>query len=257
MKIFGKRGLSLVVSGKLPDKANACALTVLCAALTLVFSSLGLAQENPDRSSTMPNAIQNATPSDAAAKAYPYPPQALWERLMTVLKTPPRDVTYQNVGDIFGLEFDEQKIRFHKAEEGQEIDKKNYMVFEKYIKPGIIFPFHRISLTQRKSPPKFNGRYLWFTFEIFDPTFEDEQIEPAAKNYCVVPQPADLEALGYPRNVDVEVMERATTSFRPGQRLLHRTHKYLREEVSPDKRRVQLELLPSGCLISFNYDITY
>lgn len=239
------------------DKTKARALAVLCAALTLVFSPPGLAQENPDRSPTMPDAMQNTTPSDAAVKAYPYPPQALWERLMTVVKTPPRDVTYQKIGAIFGLEFDEKQIRFREGDEGQEINNKNYMVFEQYIKPGFVFSFHRISLTQRKLSPQFNDRYLSFSFEIFDPTFEDAQIEPAAKTYCVVPQPADLAALGYPRNVDVEIMELATTSWHPGQRLLHRTHKYLREEVHPDRRRVELELLPSGCLISFNYDITY
>ena len=239
------------------DKAKARVLAVLCAALTLVFSPPGLAQENPDRRSTMPDAIPSPTPSDAAAKTYPYPPQALWERLMTVVKTSPRDVTYEKIGAIFGLEFDEQKILYDSVEEGQEVDNKNYMMFEQYIKPEFVFSFHRISLTQRKLSPQLNDRYLSFSFEIFDPTFEDEQIEPAAKTYCVVPQPADLAALGYPRNVDVEIKELATTSWHPGQRLLHRTHKYLREEVHPDRRRVELKLLPSGCLISFNYRITY
>ena len=240
------------------DKAKARALAVLCAALTLVFSPPGLAQENPDRRSTMPDAMQNTTPSDAAVKAYPYPPQALWERLMTVVKTSPRDVTYQKIGAIFGFEFDEQKIFYDYVEEGQEVDKQNYMAGTRTaLKDGVVFPFPRMTLNQTKRPPKLNGRYLSFSFEIFDPTFEDEQIEPAAKTYCVVPQPADLAALGYPRNVDVEIKELATTSWHPGQRLLHRTHKYLREEVHPDRRRVELKLLPSGCLISFNYRITY
>ena len=100
------------------DKAKARVLAVLCAALTLVFSPPGLAQENPDRRSTMPDAIPSPRPSDAAVKAYPYPPQALWERLMTVVKTSPRDVTYEKVGAIFGLEFDEKQIRFREGDEG-------------------------------------------------------------------------------------------------------------------------------------------
>ena len=240
------------------DKAKARALAVLCAALTLVFSPPGLGQENPDRRSTMPDAIPSPRPSDAAVKAYPYPPQALWERLMTVVKTSPRDVTYQKIGAIFGLEFDEHKIMFHQLEKEGGDEKHDYMAGTRTaLKDGVVFPFPRMTLNQTKRPPKLNGRYLSFSFEIFDPTFEDEQIEPAAKTYCVVPQPADLAALGYPRNDDVEIKELATTSFRPGQRLLHRTHKYLREEVHPDRRRVELKLLPSGCLISFNYDITY
>ena len=128
---------------------------------------------------------------ESVPEGYPYSPAELWRRIIEVVRTPPDELTYQKFGQIWDLEFDEEKISWL----GDRSTKKYFRLATQDIKKRATFPFGIIAFHQ--SDPFISENILQrgvsFTFELFTRLGPEIQ----SRNFCLYPKISDIESLGY------------------------------------------------------------
>ena len=184
---------------------------------------------------------------------YPYPPEELWRRVKKVIKTPPDELTYQKFGEIFGLEFDEDKMLWY----GDRVSGKYFALSTSDIKNIGAFPFKQISLLQGDPDPsnKTRTRRMSFDFILFDITQDWSLLHTQAEKYCVKPERSEVEALGF--HYDEIASSMPPPTDRSGVQLWA---PYFDEIFVDDLnnrfragKTIHLKVLSNGCLVGIHY----
>lgn len=184
---------------------------------------------------------------------YPYPPEELWRRLVEVIKTHPDELTYRKFGQIFGLEFDEDKMRWY----GDRASGKYFLLTKESIRNTEAFPFHQISLSQGDPDPAVavRVRRMSFGFEPFDDKYSMGALLKSSKIFCIKPKFPDIETLGYHYDEIASTMPPLIDS-NGNRRYTPYTEKIFHSD--PNVKRsssgaVYLQVLPNGCLVGVSY----
>lgn len=189
-------------------------------------------------------AMKNA--QSVTPPGYPYPPEELWCRLLEVIKTPPDELTYHKLGQIFGVEFDEDKMRWY----GDKASRKYFLLTKNSIRNVQDFPFHRINLTQGDPDPyaKMPIRHMLFNFYPFDQ-------KDSASEFCINPRFSDLEALRY----RYDEFRSNLPQWPDANGIVHYRPYMIKIFVGgpnvESTGTVHLEVLPNGCLVGITYHI--
>lgn len=190
---------------------------------------------------------------EAPPPGYPYSPEGLWMRLVEVIKTHPDELTYRKFGEIFGLEFDEDKMGWY----GDRVAGKYFLLVTNSIKNTEAFPFKLISLSQSAPDTSFKElkRSMVFNFDPFDHKNSVGALLDSTRLYCIKPQVSDLEALGYRYDEFASTMPPPTDKKGMSAWTPYIEKIFIGD--SNNKRRasgsIHLQMLPGGCLVGISY----
>jgi len=220
---------------------------IVLSAMAVAGCALG---GNSERMLTQKEASDSTAPSveSATPPGYPYPPQELWRRLVEVIKTHPDELTHPKLGQILGVEFDEDKMLWY----GDTASRKYFLLTKDAIRNAEAFPFHQISLSQ--GDPDFSAtvrrRHMSFDFDPFEPRYLG-----TSEIYCIKAKFRDLEELGYRYDKVASNMPQRPDSTGNFHLLPFRTEIYVGDvdRKSIGFKQINLRVHPNGCLVGISY----
>jgi hypothetical protein len=199
-----------------------------------------MTQDSPTNES---KGLQSATPP-----GYPYPPEDLWRRLADVIKTPPDELSHRKLGQIFGLEFDEDKMLWY----GDKALRKYFLLTKDSIRNAEAFPFKRFNLTQGEPDPtiEVKRRHIAFHFAPFD-----QKYLGTSEIYCIKPLFADIETLGYRHDKVASNRPQRPNSDGNMPWFPYRTEIFVNDvdRKSIGFEQINLQVYPNGCLVGISY----
>ena len=182
--------------------------------------------------------VQSTTPP-----GYPYPPQELWRRLVEVIKTHPDELTHPKLGQILGVEFDEDKMMWY----GDKGLRNDFQLSKGSIRNPDAFPFAKISLWQSAPDPSIETRRrdVNFDFNLFERRYLG-----TSEIYCVKPRFPELEALGYRHDKAASNLPQRPDSNGNMPWIPYKTEIFVGDV---EGKQINLDVFPNGCLVGFFY----
>jgi hypothetical protein len=185
-----------------------------------------------------------------SAVGYPYPSEDLWRRLVYVFKTPPDELSHNKLGQIFGVEFDEDKMLWY----GDKALRKYFLLSTSDIRNIEAFRFYQISLTQGAPDPsatvRKRYRHMAFRFEPFERKYLG-----TSEIYCIKPKFPDLDALGYRYDKVASNQPQRPDSYGNMPWIPYRTEIFIgaADRGSIGFKQINLQVYPNGCLVGISY----
>lgn len=191
---------------------------------------------------------QSKSTQSATPPGYHYPPEELWRRLVEVIKTHPDELTHLKLGQIFGLEFDEDKMGWY----GDKALRKYFLLTKGSIRNAEAFPFSRFNLTQGDPDPsaEVQKRQVIFHFDLFELRHLG-----TSEIYCVKPSFLNLEAQGYRHDKVASNRPQRPDSNGNMPWIPYKTEIFVDavDSKSIAHKQINVRMFPNGCLVGFSY----